>query len=862
MIESALAPNTSYDGKSSPGKEGRRVSTRAPADPDGPDVEVMLEVLSAGSCTLDELRLELAKRSIFTDVEQLRLELQTRGDLEEFGDGVWAYLPRLADDLVLTHQVTEDELELEVLDSSDIELWTQLADEGLPFAGGGEVRTRWIGGPGHEVPPGSVSGLHGPPGWLGDLAPGDVVGLRLRDGRLHLEPADPFGETSSADPDTQEVLPLLVELASAAAREALDDYLDEGDPIPGANLAQVVAAVRRASPDAFRVPLPPLAPLMEALGLEVWRGYVGVPGAPWHGEPAGLDDANRSAVRAWASMLATHRVVESLPDRDALAAVARRLVQDAALETAGARMADDPEREPVAAAMVEAVSGAARGVPLFLRARAAEGRGDVVSAESWLEKAVKADPQLGLALSDLAELRSLRGDALEAWHLYQRAGVEFDAARFAVLREFVRPPAGEVSRNRPCPCGSGRKYKMCHGRELRHPLPKRASWLWAKVVTYASRVRQLAVLLDYAEILGGDEEASAAGRNLGDPLVADLALFEGGLLERFVAECGGLLPDDELALVRSWLSSERQLLEVLSVEPRVSVSCRDLLTGEEVDVRDGTMSTTLEPLDLIYGRPLPDGSGALRMRDAPRLIPRMMRIGLLNLLRTQPEGEEIAEFFALSSRLPELRTSEGEEVVMCEARYDVADADGVWERLAAGLEETDDSMLTELAEVEGSGMVVRGSIRRKGDRLVVQTNSLERLRRLQQRLFEADPEARLVSESSVPIADLLAERAQRADDEDDEDDEDEGEDVRGRSSGLTTEQEQEALGLAMRHHEETWPDIGLPALSGRTPREAAADSQLRGELEALLDDFDWTQRRHPEGPQMDIDGLRRELGLS
>jgi len=28
------------------------------------------------------------------------------------------------------------------------------------------------------------------------------------------------------------------------------------------------------------------------------------------------------------------------------------------------------------------------------------------------------------------------------------------------------PPAGErkVGRNDPCPCGSGKKYKQCHGR--------------------------------------------------------------------------------------------------------------------------------------------------------------------------------------------------------------------------------------------------------------------------------------------------------------------------------------------------------------------------------------------------------------
>jgi len=38
-----------------------------------------------------------------------------------------------------------------------------------------------------------------------------------------------------------------------------------------------------------------------------------------------------------------------------------------------------------------------------------------------------------------------------------------DAATAVAARPFVR--AGEkIGRNDPCPCGSGRKYKQCHGR--------------------------------------------------------------------------------------------------------------------------------------------------------------------------------------------------------------------------------------------------------------------------------------------------------------------------------------------------------------------------------------------------------------
>jgi preprotein translocase subunit SecA len=46
------------------------------------------------------------------------------------------------------------------------------------------------------------------------------------------------------------------------------------------------------------------------------------------------------------------------------------------------------------------------------------------------------------------------------------SGVSADAAETAVVEEkkpFVRPDR-KVGRNDPCPCGSGKKYKHCHGK--------------------------------------------------------------------------------------------------------------------------------------------------------------------------------------------------------------------------------------------------------------------------------------------------------------------------------------------------------------------------------------------------------------
>ena len=811
--------------------------------PDPPHTARTLQLMARQPLDLEALRKELAKESVFIDTEQLRRDLQWREDVEEFADGAWAHVPTLADDIVLTCRPTQEELEIGVLDAeSGIELWARLADEGFPYHAGGELRARWTPNAG-PLPAGASSGLTGPDGWLAGCEPDQLIGLRLRDGAIALEPA----ELADGDEAWRTVEPLLTEAASAA-REALHAYEDEGDPVPGAALDDVVLAVRRAHPDSFRTALLPLPDMLQGAGLEVWRGYVGMPGAPWYGEPPGLSEQARAAFRVWMIMLAAHRIGDTVPDADQLAAVAGGLNGDV-LELAGAELARNPDRVPVAEAMQQAVSGPLSAVPLYLQAAAAEGRGDVARQSALLEAAVDAGPDLTCVSEDLAELCSVRGDAQSARRLYDRARVESTYPDYAVLRRFLGRADGEVGRNRPCPCGSGRKYKMCHGRDLRHPFPRRADWLWVKLVTYVLRPRQRDVAVGYAELLEDEDHAPVAVAFY-DGLVHDLALFDGGLLFQFLAERGELLPDDERELAEAWLHVPRRLLEVVEVRPLRGLRCRDLLSGEELEILDATMPRQLQRLDLIYGRALPDGAGGLRVRDAPRPVSRMMRSRLVSLLRADASGEDIAAFFAPPRQLPVLQTSEGEDVVMCTARYDVDDPGAVWSHLAEqGLQETDDE-LTETVEVAGRGNVVRGTIHRRDDRIEVEANAIERLRRLQQLVLASAPDARLVEESTVPIERMLAEHAES------------GESPPGPpSSGIPPEVEQEVLAEAMRRHEETWPDIELPALEGRTPRQAASDPRLRPELEALLDDFAWAARRESTGPTMDLDRLRRELGL-
>jgi hypothetical protein len=62
----------------------------------------------------------------------------------------------------------------------------------------------------------------------------------------------------------------------------------------------------------------------------------------------------------------------------------------------------------------------------------------------------------------------------------------------------------------------------------------------------------------------------------------------------------------------------------------------------------------------------------------------------------------------------------------------------------------------------------------------------------------------------------------------------------------------------LEQHYQGWPDEPLPALQGRTPREAVGDADGREVVEALLLDF---ERSQPAEGGFNFDSVRRELGL-
>ncbi len=92
-----------------------------------------------------------------------------------------------------------------------------------------------------------------------------------------------------------------------------------------------------------------------------------------------------------------------------------------------------------------------------------------------------------------------------------------------------------------------------------------------------------------------------------DPIVLDTVLTEGGWFERFLADRGPLLPEDEAALAATWVPVRRTVFQVTAVRPAERLTVRDLRSDERFDVRERIFSRQAQTGQMVCGRVVPDG---------------------------------------------------------------------------------------------------------------------------------------------------------------------------------------------------------------------------------------------------------------
>ena len=239
----------------------------------------------------------------------------------------------------------------------------------------------------------------------------------------------------------------------------------------------------------------------------------------------------------------------------------------------------------------------AAGAHLVL-ARVAELEGDALRHAHEVDATLRVDPAFWPAFDDAAWIQADRGDVRGAAALLEKV-VDDDHPRLLVLDLYSAPGPMTAGRNESCPCGSGRKHKLCCGRTNGYRLVDRAPLLFEKAMWFASRPAQdddVRAMIDEA-LVGTDVDLADFPQDLfdRDPVVTDVALFAAGLISRFRDERGVMLPADERKLLDDWVDAKMRILRVERWEDPAALAVTDLVTGEELVVGHHGTDESLAP---------------------------------------------------------------------------------------------------------------------------------------------------------------------------------------------------------------------------------------------------------------------------
>lgn len=462
--------------------------------------------------------------------------------------------------------------------------------------------------------------------------------------------------------------------------------------------------------------------------------------------------------------------------------------------------------------------GPGRSGAEYVAAMALDSLGRTDEAIAALERAVVAEahPSAHVALAGFA---ADRGDAHEAARLL-RAGRLTDeqgpgAGLWDEIAPFLRRPKVMAGRNDRCPCGSGRKYKVCHlGKEL-HPTGERAAWLYRKAMRFAGvhagelLAAQVGVALDAAE--GGHQLLMTL---TGSELLFDVTLHEGGVWAQFLAGRAHLLPDDEANLAAQWALVDRSVFELEGPESD-RWRARDVRTGDRV-MLSKVHGEAMRPGVLLIGRPLP-------VDDELQPFGGMMPMGQALLdhaidVLDGGDAEQVAALIGSCMRPPRMTNTDGQTLRFHTLTWTLPDVDAALAGLlSAGFEGAADELsLVGDSMNQHDTVIAFGSI--TGSYLTLEANSDERTAELIELVRGAVPGSGLFHSDVREFSELMQA----------------GGDPK---PGMPPAGADEMMRMVMPQMEQRWVDGPVPALRGMTPREAAADPVARFELERLLDSF-------------------------
>ena len=453
------------------------------------------------------------------------------------------------------------------------------------------------------------------------------------------------------------------------------------------------------------------------------------------------------------------------------------------------------------------------------------------------------------------------------------------------------PVVPKPGRNVPCPCGSGRKYKKCClAKDQEAGAEQRDQQAGHDLDDYL-----IHELIEFGYVRYGMAWRSFTRDFVDAQETLQLAIpwsvchfrIEGqSVLEAYLEESPRRLSRAE----RGWLEAQQaawlSLWEVSDVERGVSITLRDLLTDETRCVHEVSGSQTLVARDVLlarivdhkgtsllcgsHPRPLPPAPAAEVLRRArgrlrrKRAVPverlRDEAVGRYLIRRWEEAVEDLdAAYAARQANSPEIQNTDGDPLLLTIDHFEIASGKrGDVEAQLAELPEVDATDVGEGSPVyvllrPGNGLhkswenTVVGHGQLLGTSLQLETNSMSRADALRARVEGAcgDLISHRAREHADPVSDKASLSAKSRD---------------NASEPSSPEAEQLVLEFKRRHYA-VWPDQPLPALDGKTPREAVQTAGGRGAVDVLLEEMENLEQRGGEGASFDFSLVRSELGL-
>jgi len=447
----------------------------------------------------------------------------------------------------------------------------------------------------------------------------------------------------------------------------------------------------------------------------------------------------------------------------------------------------------------------------------------------------------------------------------------------------------KTGRNDPCPCGSGKKFKKCclgKGIGSRYTREDRTN-AWVKLERFIEddlgdedddALEELwGRWSDHPDEL--DENLNSMSEHVGDLWFAfDRPLDDGRLVvDRFLEERGSHLFEGEKLYLRTLRASSMRLYEIEDSRAGESLTLRDVIEGDRVTVQERSGSRSLRRFEWIAARVVHAGASGKPELEGLLQIPDYFHPTFRDWLRKNRDdylaarpGAAVESFYKtmppafhelwagaiLEPYVPELANTDGEKLVATQVLFDILDHQAV----AAALDKTD-GLSRHAGEdfvwhwsgknVKGEEVAL-GQFRVRGDSLGLTANSLARGERGRALVEEAAGSA--IRHRGATHEDMRR-RVQQS--------------LREENEPLGQREEvppeiQEALVLDhMGRYYRKWLDESVPALEGRTPREAAKDKALRPRLVDLLHDLDLMYQRSlaMRAPAYDPSWIWSELAL-